>query len=103
MAIEFTRKRQGHRRQNSAFVLSCVEKIAGEKITVLSAGTGWNGRKRVPLPSYSQWRNSRSRKSAGTQLPEAFLQSDAYTFFRKAWRCDGHRPTGNNLRDLRIL
>jgi glycerate 2-kinase len=89
--------------RNSAFVLACVEKIAGKKITVLSAGTdGIDGNSPAAGAAADGETSSRAR---GTQLePKGFLRrSDAYNFFAQLGDAIITGPTGNNLRDLRIL
>jgi glycerate 2-kinase len=89
--------------RNSAFVLACVEKIAGRKITVLSVGTdGIDGNS--PAAGAVADGNTLARaKSFGLNPRTAFLQSDAYTFFSKLDDAIVTGPTGNNLRDLRVL
>jgi glycerate 2-kinase len=89
--------------RNSAFVLACVEKIAGKKMAVLSAGTdGIDGNS----PASGAVANGQTLDLArkfGLDPADAFRRSDAHTFFS---RLDGvivTGPTGNNLRDLRIL
>jgi len=89
--------------RNSAFVLSCVEKIAGRKITVLSAGTdGMDGNS--PAAGAVADRETLARaKALGLNPAASFQQSDAYNFFEKLGDAIVTGPTGNNLRDLRIL
>jgi len=89
--------------RNSAFVLSCVEKIAGRKITVLSAGTDGMDGNSPAAGAIANGETLARAKALGLNLPEAFLQSDAYTFFEKLGDAMVTGPTGNNLRDLRIL
>jgi glycerate 2-kinase len=89
--------------RNSAFVLACVEKIAGRKITVLSAGTdGIDGNS--PAAGAVADGDTLSRaKSLGLDPRDAFRQGDAYSFFAKLGDAIITGPTGNNLRDLRVL
>jgi len=89
--------------RNSAFVLSCIERIAGGKITVLSGGTdGMDGNS--PAAGAVADGETLARASAlGLDPAEAFRQSDAYTFFAKLGDAMLTGATGNNLRDLRIL
>jgi len=89
--------------RNSAFVLSCVEKIAGRKITVLSAGTDGMDGNSPAAGAIANGETLARAKALGLNPPEAFLQSDAYTFFEKLGDAIVTGPTGNNLRDLRIL
>jgi hydroxypyruvate reductase len=89
--------------RNSAFVLNCVEKIAGRNVAVLSAGTdGVDGNS----PAAGAAADGRSHgRAIMSELDPAdfFRRSDAYTFFRKLDDAIETGPTGNNLRDLRIL
>jgi len=89
--------------RNSAFVLACVEKMAGRKITVFSAGTdGIDGNS--PAAGAVADGNTLARaKSLGLDPRTAFRQSDAYSFFAQLDDAIVTGPTGNNLRDLRVL
>ncbi len=89
--------------RNSAFVLACVEKIAGRKITVLSAGTdGIDGNS--PSAGAITDGNTLARADAlGLNPATYYQQSDAYTFFNKLDDAIITGPTNNNLRDLRIF
>jgi glycerate 2-kinase len=89
--------------RNSAFVVTCVPKIAGEKITVLSAGTdGIDGNS--PAAGAVADGESLSRAIDAELDPADFLRrSDAYNFFARLGDAVTTGPTGNNLRDLRIL
>jgi glycerate 2-kinase len=89
--------------RNSAFVLSCVEKIAGRKITVLSAGTDGMDGNSLAAGAVADGETLARAKTLGLDPAEAFRQSDAYTFFEKLGDALVTGPTGNNLRDLRIL
>lgn len=89
--------------RNSAFVLACVEKIAGQKIAVLSAGTdGIDGNSQAAGAVADGETLTRS-KQAGMDAQDFFRRSDAFTFFSKLDDAIITGPTGNNLRDLRIL
>ncbi|HET9994437.1 MAG TPA: MOFRL family protein, partial [Candidatus Acidoferrum sp.] len=89
--------------RNSAFVLACVEKIAGKKIAVLSAGTdGIDGNS----PGAGAVADGETLVRAGAMQidpGEAFRRSGAFTFFSRLEDVIVTGPTGNNLRDLRIL
>ena len=86
-----------------AFVLACVRKIADRGITVLSAGTdGIDGNS--PAAGTIADGETLGRALALSIDPDEFMRrSDAYNFFE--WLGDAviTGPTGNNLRDLRIL
>jgi hydroxypyruvate reductase len=89
--------------RNSAFVLACVEPIAGQRIAVLSAGTdGLDGNSPAAGAAADGETLSRAM-AAGLNVLAAFEHSDAYTFFHRLGDAVITGPTGNNLRDLRIL
>jgi glycerate 2-kinase len=89
--------------RNSAFVLHCVEKIAGQEISVLSGGTdGVDGSSRA-AGAVADGETSARAHSLGLDPQDCFQRSDSYTFFRKLGDAMETGPTGNNLRDLRIL
>ncbi len=89
--------------RNSSFVLACVDKMAGKKIAVLSAGTdGIDGNS--PAAGAVADGETLARAGAAELDPaDAFRRSDAFTFFSKLEDTIVTGPTGNNLRDLRIL
>jgi glycerate 2-kinase len=89
--------------RNSAFALSCVEKIAGRKITVLSAGTDGMDGNSPAAGAVADGESLARAKALGLDPAVAFRQSDAYNFFEKLGDAILTGPTGNNLRDLRIL
>jgi len=89
--------------RNSAFVLSCVEKIAARKITVLSAGTDGMDGNSPAAGAVADGETLARAKALGLDPVAAFQQSDAYTFFEKLGDAIVTGPTGNNLRDLRVL
>jgi len=89
--------------RNSAFVLACVHKIAGRNIVVLSAGTdGIDGNS--PAAGAVADGNTLARaRETGLDPAAVFGNSDAYNFFARFGDAIVTGPTGNNLRDLRIL
>lgn len=89
--------------RNSAFVLACVERIAGRDITILSAGTdGIDGNS--PAAGAIADGTTLEHASAANLKPQDYFQrSDAFIFFEKLDDAIMTGPTGNNLRDLRIL
>jgi hydroxypyruvate reductase len=89
--------------RNAAFVLHCVEKIAGKPVAVLSAGTdGIDGSSPAAGAAADGETLARAR-AAGLEPAECFRRSDSYTFFKKLGDTIETGPTGNNLRDLRVL
>ncbi|MGB7849056.1 MAG: DUF4147 domain-containing protein [Candidatus Acidiferrum sp.] len=89
--------------RNSAFVLSCVEKIAGRQITVLSAGTDGIDGNSPAAGAVADGDTLARARSLGLDPRAAFRQSDAYSFFSKLDDVILTGPTGNNLRDLRLF
>ena len=89
--------------RNAAFVLACVPKIAGKRVAVLSAGTdGIDGNS--PAAGAVADGDTLSRgTSANMDAAESFQRSDAHTYFASFGDAIVTGPTGNNLRDLRIL
>ena len=89
--------------RNSAFVLACVPKIAGKRIAILSAGTdGVDGNS--PAAGAVADGESLSRANrAGLNVADFLRRSDAYHFFTRLGDAVITGPTGNNLRDLRVL
>ena len=89
--------------RNSAFVLTCVPKIAGKEITVLSAGTdGIDGNSPAAGAVADGETLARARK-AGLDPGDYLKRSDSFRFFESLGDAIVTGPTGNNLRDLRIL
>jgi glycerate 2-kinase len=89
--------------RNSAFVLACVEKIAGRRIAVLSAGTDGIDGNSPAAGAVADGETLTRARALGVDPADAFQRSDAFTFFSKLEDAIVTGPTGNNLRDLRIL
>jgi glycerate 2-kinase len=89
--------------RNQQFALACAQKVAGENITVLSAGTdGIDGNS--PAAGAIVDGTTIDRARARRLDPAANLLSySAYPFFDVLGDTVMTGPTGNNLRDLRIL
>jgi glycerate 2-kinase len=89
--------------RNLAFVLDCVKKIADQKIAVLSAGTDGVDGSSPAAGAVADGETLARAQSLGLEPTDYFRRSDSYTFFRKLGDAIETGPTGNNLRDLRIL
>jgi glycerate 2-kinase len=89
--------------RNAAFVLASVEKIAGRKITVLSAGTDGIDGNSSAAGAVADGETLARAKAQNLDPAADFARSDASTFFDKLGDAVVTGPTGNNLRDLRIL
>jgi glycerate 2-kinase len=89
--------------RNSAFVLACVERIAGKKIAVLSAGTDGIDGNSPAAGAVADGETLELARAIGLDPAEVFRRSDAFAFFSRFEDVIVTGPTGNNLRDLRIL
>ena len=89
--------------RNQQFALACAEKIAGENITVFSAGTdGVDGNSPAAGAVVDGSTVERAQKM-GLDLRKSLKEFDAYPLLRAIGDAIETGPTGNNLRDLRIL
>jgi glycerate 2-kinase len=87
--------------RNQQFALACATKIAGENITVLSAGTdGVDGNSPAAGAVVD---GTTIERAQGGDAGAALAKFDAYPFFTALGDAIEIGPTGNNLRDLRIL
>jgi glycerate 2-kinase len=89
--------------RNSAFVLACVEKIAGQRVAVLSAGTDGIDGNSPAAGAVADGDSLDRAKALGLDPAEFFRNSDAYNFFARLDDAIVTGPTGTNLRDLRVL
>ncbi len=89
--------------RNQAFVLDCVPKIAGKDMAVLSAGTdGIDGNSPAAGAVADSATLDRARESGLN--PEDFQRrSDSFGFFDRLGDTLMTGPTGNNVRDMRML
>ena len=89
--------------RNQQFALACAEKVAGEDIVVLSAGTdGVDGNS--PAAGAVVDGSTAARASEhGLELRIALEKFDAYPLLSALSDTIEIGPTGNNLRDLRIV
>jgi glycerate 2-kinase len=89
--------------RNQQFALACATKISGEAITVLSAGTDGIDGNSVAAGAIVDGTTLERAKSRGSD-PAAYLAGfNAYPLFDSLGDAIVTGPTGNNLRDLRIL
>jgi glycerate 2-kinase len=89
--------------RNQQFALACAAKIAGEDIAVLSAGTdGVDGNSPAAGAVVDGTTIERARLKS-IDAGAALRKFDAYPFFSALGDAIEIGPTGNNLRDLRIL
>lgn len=89
--------------RNSAFVLACVQKIAGKGIVVLSAGTDGIDGNSPAAGAVADGETLQRAQDLGLEPQEFFLRSDSFSFFHRLGDTIVTGPTGNNLRDMRLL
>lgn len=89
--------------RNAAFVLACVKKIAEKKIAVLSAGTDGIDGNSPSAGAVADGETFARGQAAGLNARFMFRESDSYSYFATLGDAIVTGPTGNNLRDLRIL
>jgi glycerate 2-kinase len=89
--------------RNQQFALACAAKIAGENITVLSAGTDGVDGNSPAAGAVADGSTVARAQLKGLDAPAALKKFDAYPFFNALGDAIETGPTGNNLRDLRML
>jgi glycerate 2-kinase len=89
--------------RNQQFALACAQKIAGENIAVLSAGTDGIDGNSPAAGAIVDGTTLERAKSRGMEPAASLLSYNAYPFFDALGDAITTGPTGNNLRDLRIL
>jgi hydroxypyruvate reductase len=89
--------------RNQQFALACATKIAGENIVVLSAGTDGIDGNSPAAGAVVDGSTVERACEQGLDADAALKKFDAYPFFSALGDAIEIGPTGNNLRDLRIL
>jgi hydroxypyruvate reductase len=89
--------------RNQQFALACAQKIAGENITVLSAGTDGIDGNSTAAGAVVDGSTAERAKAAGYDPAAALGSFNAYPLFDALGDAIVTGPTGNNVRDLRIL
>jgi len=89
--------------RNSAFVLTCVPKIADRKITVLSAGTDGIDGNSLAAGAIADGSSLERAQTIGIDPVDSARRSDAFHFFEHLGDAIMTGPTGINVRDLRLL
>ncbi|HTT19816.1 MAG TPA: DUF4147 domain-containing protein [Candidatus Sulfotelmatobacter sp.] len=89
--------------RNQQFALACAEKIAGENITVLSAGTDGIDGNSPAAGAIADGRTIERARARSLDARGALEKFDAHPLFRALGDTIETGPTGNNLRDIRIL
>jgi glycerate 2-kinase len=89
--------------RNQQFALYCAEKIAGENICVLSAGSDGIDGNSPAAGAVADGTTLRRATASGLDVAHHLARFDAHPVFEKLSDSIVTGPTGNNLRDLRIL
>jgi glycerate 2-kinase len=89
--------------RNQQFALACAFKIAGEPITVLSAGTDGADGNSPAAGAVVDGTTLERAQARGLDARGALEKFDAYPLFSMLGDAIETGPTGNNVRDLRIL
>jgi hydroxypyruvate reductase len=89
--------------RNQQFALYCAPRISGEDIVVLSAGTdGIDGSSEAAGAVVDGTTEARAR-AEGKSIEDALAHFDAYPILQSIGDAIITGPTGNNVRDVRIL
>jgi hydroxypyruvate reductase len=89
--------------RNQQFALYCAEKIAGENICGLSAGSDGIDGNSAAAGAVVDGTTLERGKARGLDIQAHLSRFNAYPFFRALGDAIVTGPTGNNLRDLRIF
>lgn len=89
--------------RNQQFALYCAQKIAGENVTVLSAGTDGIDGNSDAAGAIADGTTVERARQRGLKAEAALRQFDSYPLFNAIGDSVMTGPTGNNVRDLRIL
>jgi glycerate 2-kinase len=89
--------------RNQQFALACAARISGEAITVLSAGTDGIDGNSPAAGAVVDGSTLERAKSRGLDVSSSLAAFNTYPFFQSLADAITTGPTGNNLRDLRVL
>ena len=89
--------------RNQQLALAFAEKIAGENISVLSGGTDGIDGNSPAAGAIADGTTLQRAKQHGLNAASALAGFDAYPFFNALGDAIVTGPTGNNVRDLRLL
>jgi len=89
--------------RNQHFALYCAQKIAGENIMVLSAGTDGIDGNSTAAGAVADGSTLQRAQEAGLDLKTQLADFNSFPLFEKLGDAIQTGPTGNNVRDLRIL
>ena len=89
--------------RNAAFVLQCVERIAGQDVAVMSVGTDGMDGNSPAAGAIADGSTLDRARAANLDVRDFSARSDSYSFLSALGDTVVTGPTGNNLRDLRLL
>ena len=89
--------------RNQHFALYCAQKIAGENIAVLSAGTDGIDGTSPAAGGVADGTTLERAQKAGLDVAAHFNGFNSFPLFEKLGDAIQTGPTGNNVRDLRVL
>ncbi|MBZ5509521.1 MAG: DUF4147 domain-containing protein [Acidobacteriia bacterium] len=89
--------------RNQHFALYCAQKIAGENIAVLSAGTDGIDGVSPAAGAVADGTTLERAQAAGLDVAAHFNGFNSFPLFEKLGDAIQTGPTGNNVRDLRVL
>ena len=89
--------------RNQQFALYCAKQIAGEAITVLSAGTDGIDGNSPAAGGVVDGTTLQRASDVGVDVQDALRGFNAYPVLDALGDAVMTGPTGNNIRDLRIL
>jgi hydroxypyruvate reductase len=89
--------------RNQQFALYCATQIEGENIAVLSAGTDGIDGNSPAAGAVADGTTVQRARATGVDVRKALADFDAYRVFENLEDAIVTGPTGNNIRDLRIL
>ncbi|MEO6982006.1 MAG: DUF4147 domain-containing protein [Edaphobacter sp.] len=103
VTVQVPPKATGKGGRNQHFALLCSEQIAGEAITVLSGGSDGVDGNSVAAGALVDGRTMERAEAAQFPVGRALAEFDSYSLLAVLGDTVTTGPTGNNLRDLRIL
>jgi glycerate 2-kinase len=89
--------------RNQHFALYCAEKIAGQNVCVLSAGSDGIDGNSAAAGAIADGNTTQRAQSEGFNAAATLAGFNAYALFDRLGDTIMSGPTGNNIRDLRIL
>ncbi|HEY8671292.1 MAG TPA: DUF4147 domain-containing protein, partial [Terriglobales bacterium] len=89
--------------RNQQFALYCAQKIAGENICVVSAGSDGIDGNSPAAGAIADGMTAVRARAAGLEVEAHLKHFNAHSLFEALGDAIVTGPTGNNLRDLRIL